>query len=101
MEQHGIHTEEKERVIASGDGTVEPLGKTLMDFFAVIIKWRRFLMRFVLGATVITTIVAALLMPKWYKSTASVFPAEQTSLSPIWAESRRFSSRFPEADQKD
>jgi uncharacterized protein involved in exopolysaccharide biosynthesis len=61
------------------NGEVKPLGETLMDFFAVLVKWRRFIVWFVLCATVLTTVVA-LLMPKWYKATASVFPAEQTNL---------------------
>lgn len=46
---------------------------------SVIVKYRKFISRFVIGVTVATTIVV-LLMPKWYKSTASVFPAEKTDI---------------------
>ncbi len=56
-----------------------PIGEVFLDFFAIIVKWRKFLVRFILFTTLVTTIVAFLL-PKWYKSTASVFPAEQASL---------------------
>ena len=58
---------------------VKTLGETLLDFIAVVTKWRRFITRFVFATTIITIIVT-LLMPKWYKATASVFPAEQTNL---------------------
>jgi capsule polysaccharide export protein KpsE/RkpR len=81
MEEPQVHTEPKERAGFGVDGAAEPLGKTIMDFFAVLARWRRFITRFVLAATVITTVVT-LLLPKWYKSTASVFPAEQTSIFP-------------------
>ena len=51
----------------------------LMDFLTLVTKHRRFISRLVLSVTVFTAIVT-LLMPKWYKSTASVFPAEKTDL---------------------
>jgi tyrosine-protein kinase Etk/Wzc len=52
---------------------------SLMDFMSVLTKNRKFISRFVLLVTVVTTIIA-LLLPKWYKSTASVFPAEKADL---------------------
>jgi uncharacterized protein involved in exopolysaccharide biosynthesis len=52
---------------------------TLIEFLAVVTKYRKFISRFVLLATVGTTVVV-FLMPKWYKSTASVFPAEKADL---------------------
>jgi tyrosine-protein kinase Etk/Wzc len=52
---------------------------TLLDFLGVLTRYRRFLVRFILSVTLVTTIVA-LLLPKWYKSTASVFPAEKADL---------------------
>ena len=55
------------------------VGSTVVDFLEVITKHRKFISRFVLGATVVVTVVT-LLMPKWYKSTASVFPAEKADL---------------------
>src|SRR2546421_1354929 len=74
---------EKSRVLSSErDGEkAKPLGETVLDFITVISKWRRFIAWFVLTATILTTVVA-LLSPKWYKSTASVFSAEQTNLFP-------------------
>jgi len=51
----------------------------LMEFLGVVTKHRKFISRFVLGTTVAITIIA-LLMPKWYKSTASIFPAPKTDL---------------------
>jgi tyrosine-protein kinase Etk/Wzc len=52
---------------------------SLMDFLFVITKYRKFISRFILLITVVTTVIA-LLLPKWYKSTASVFPAEKADL---------------------
>ncbi len=56
-----------------------PLGSTLLDFFVIVAQWRRFIVWFVLTITILTTVIA-LVSPKWYKATASVFPAEQTNL---------------------
>lgn len=51
----------------------------LMDFLSVVTKHRKFISWFVILSVVITTIVA-LLLPKWYKSSASVFPAEKADM---------------------
>lgn len=55
------------------------LATTIVDFLEVVTKYRKFISRFVLVVTVVVTVIA-LLSPKWYKSTASVFPAEKTEL---------------------
>ncbi len=55
------------------------LAGTLMRMLTVITQHRRFIFRFVVLVTVGTAVVA-LLLPKWYKSTASVFPAEKADL---------------------
>lgn len=55
------------------------LGSTVLDFLSILTKYRRFLVWFILGITFITTLIA-FVSPKWYKATASVFPAEQTDL---------------------
>lgn len=57
----------------------ETPASTIIEFLSIVTKYRKFISRFVLSATLITTIVA-LLMPKWYKSAASVFPAEKADL---------------------
>lgn len=54
---------------------------TVLNSFSIIAKWRRFIAWFVISITLITMIIT-LLSPKWYKSTASVFPAEQADLFP-------------------
>ncbi|HMD13400.1 MAG TPA: Wzz/FepE/Etk N-terminal domain-containing protein, partial [Bacteroidota bacterium] len=59
--------------------TAGPLGTSLLNFLEVITRWRRFIVWFVLACTIITTVIA-LFMPRWYKSTSSVFPAEQADL---------------------
>ncbi|MCX6135043.1 MAG: Wzz/FepE/Etk N-terminal domain-containing protein [Ignavibacteriales bacterium] len=56
-----------------------PLGTALLDFFAVITKWRKLITRTVFIITVIAVAVG-LLSPKWYKATASVFPAEKADM---------------------
>jgi len=55
------------------------VGSTFIEFLTVVIKHRWFLFWFVFIITAGATIYA-LLAPKWYKSTASVFPAEKTDL---------------------
>ena len=57
----------------------ETPASTIIEFLSIVTKYRKFISRFVLSATVIT-VVAAFLMPKWYKSTASVLPAEKAYL---------------------
>jgi tyrosine-protein kinase Etk/Wzc len=58
--------------------TITP-ASTIIEFLSIVAKYRKFISRFVLSVTVITTVVV-FLSPKWYKSTASVFPAEKTEL---------------------
>lgn len=55
------------------------VGRTFIEFLTVIIKYRWFLFWFVFTITAGATLYA-LLAPKWYKATASVFPAEKTDL---------------------
>jgi uncharacterized protein involved in exopolysaccharide biosynthesis len=51
----------------------------LIDFLSVITKYRKFISRFVLICT-FSAATIGFLSPKWYKSTASVFPAEKADL---------------------
>lgn len=55
------------------------VGSTFIEFITVLVKYRLFLFWFVFIITAGATLYA-LLAPKWYKSTASVFPAEKTDL---------------------
>ncbi len=81
-EQPEINKREKSTIMTpESDGTMKPLGASILDFFSVITKYRRFLVWFILLATFITAVVA-FFSPKWYKATASVFPAEQASMFP-------------------
>ncbi|MGA9117260.1 MAG: Wzz/FepE/Etk N-terminal domain-containing protein [Bacteroidota bacterium] len=54
-------------------------GSSFLEFLTVLTRHRRFIVRFVLGATLVAG-VTAFFMPKWYRSTASVFPAEKADL---------------------
>lgn len=63
----------------TGSPKTETPASTVIEFLSIVTKYRKFISRFVLSATLITIIVA-FLMPKWYKSTASVFPAEKADL---------------------
>lgn len=63
----------------TGSPKTETPSSTIIEFLSIVTKYRKFISRFVLSATLITIIVA-FLMPKWYKSTASVFPAEKADL---------------------
>ncbi len=62
----------------STGSTPTPAG-AMLDAASVLVKHRRFISRFVLLTTTIAIIVGFIL-PKWYKSTASVFPAEKADL---------------------
>ena len=62
----------------SGQTSTTP-ASVVMDTIQVILRHRAFLTRTVLVVTVVVTIISFLL-PRWYKSTASVFPAENADL---------------------
>ncbi len=57
----------------------ERIGNTFFEFLTITVKYRKFLFLFVFIITAGAT-TYALLAPKWYKSTASVLPAEKTDL---------------------
>ncbi len=57
----------------------ETTSSSLIDFLSIITKHRVFVSRFIAGAT-LGAIILALILPKWYKSTASIFPAEKSDL---------------------
>ena len=61
------------------DNSQSSAGGTLLDVLEVVTRHRRFVVRFILLCTLAVTIVA-LLLPKWYRSDASVFPAEKADL---------------------
>ncbi|MEW6652570.1 MAG: Wzz/FepE/Etk N-terminal domain-containing protein [Bacteroidota bacterium] len=52
------------------------VGSTFVEFLVVVVKYRWFLILLISISTISAT-AYALLAPKWYKSTASVFPAEK------------------------
>lgn len=75
-----MSSEQKENNIQKGEiQPSEQVGKVFLDFVSIIIKRKRFFVFFVGGVTLVAGIIAAL-SPKWYKATASVFPAEQTDV---------------------
>ncbi len=69
---------DKENQISNSVESQTP-ANMLLDFLTIIVKYRKFITRFILICTLTTTVVA-FLSPKWYKSTASVFPAEKADL---------------------
>jgi tyrosine-protein kinase Etk/Wzc len=54
-------------------------GSVFMDFLTVLTNYRKFISRFVVLCT-IGTMMVVIVLPKWYKSVASVFPAEKADL---------------------
>jgi uncharacterized protein involved in exopolysaccharide biosynthesis len=55
----------------------------MLDYLAILIKWRKFIAICVLAVTLIAGVISFLL-PKWYKATASLMPPkEQTSMSSL------------------
>jgi tyrosine-protein kinase Etk/Wzc len=81
MDKHTSVEQERMGITGTKDAEPKALGETLLDFFSVVTKWRKLLVWFVLACTVLAGSLAAI-SPKWYKSTATVFPAEQTSMFP-------------------
>jgi tyrosine-protein kinase Etk/Wzc len=57
----------------------EQMGKFFLDFISIIIKRKRFFTVFVGGITIVAGIIA-IVSPKWYKASASVFPAENSDI---------------------
>jgi len=55
------------------------IGNSFFEFLIITVKYRWFLFWFVFIITAAAT-AYAMLSPKWYKSTASVFPAEKNDL---------------------
>jgi tyrosine-protein kinase Etk/Wzc len=55
------------------------LASSLIEFLSIVTAYRKFIVRFVVSITFIVTLVA-ILSPKWYKSTATVFPAEKADM---------------------
>jgi tyrosine-protein kinase Etk/Wzc len=52
---------------------------SLVDIVAVIVKWRRFILRVFLVVTILATVVSFLL-PRWYASETSIMPPRSRSL---------------------
>lgn len=61
--------------------TVKPVGEIVLDFLSVLTRYRRFIVWFVFVVSVSAAVIAAV-SQKWYKSSASVFPAEKASIFP-------------------
>lgn len=55
------------------------VGSSFVNFFTIVVRHRWFLFWLIFIITVLSTSYA-LLSPKWYKSTVTVFPSEQTDL---------------------
>lgn len=56
------------------------VGSSFIEFLTVTVKYRWFLFWFVFIITVGATVYALVIADKWYKSTASVLPAEKNDL---------------------
>ena len=75
-----MNTPERQELHPSLPLTSEkPVAELFIDLLSVIAKRKKPFVMFVIGATLLTSVVT-FFMPKWYKSTASVFPAENTDL---------------------
>ncbi len=57
----------------------KPMGKSLLDFLAIVTKWRKVIVRTIVISTFVA-VIFALVSPKWYMASASVFPAEKADL---------------------
>lgn len=69
-------SEDMEYAGRHSDGTVKP---GLLDYAGVLLQWRRFIVVNVLIVTVVAIIVS-LLLPKWYKATASILPPKEPDM---------------------
>jgi uncharacterized protein involved in exopolysaccharide biosynthesis len=55
------------------------LGDLIVEVLSVVVKYRRFLSRFVMTVTV-GAVIFGFALPKWYRASVSVFPAEKAEL---------------------
>jgi tyrosine-protein kinase Etk/Wzc len=58
---------------------ISSIGHSVIEFITTLVKYRKFLISFVLIISISAT-AYALLSPKWYKATTSVLPADQSGL---------------------
>ena len=69
----------KSAEVDTSENSIQTPASDLMEFLSVITRNRKFISRFVALCT-IGTLIVTLFLPKWYKSVASVFPAEKADL---------------------
>ena len=51
----------------------------MLDYISILMKWKRFIFINVLAVSILAVIVS-LLLPKWYKATASILPPKQQDM---------------------
>ncbi len=56
-----------------------PIAEVLLNFLETLLQWRKFIVRTILVGTIITFVIS-LFLPKWYKSTTSMLPAEKADI---------------------
>jgi tyrosine-protein kinase Etk/Wzc len=65
--------------VETADPSSRTAAGTVLELLSLVTGYRKFISWFVLSITVAVTVIA-ILLPRWYKSTASVFPAEKADL---------------------
>ena len=53
---------------------------SFIDYLSVLLKWKMFLIRTLISVTIISVLIAFIL-PHWFRSTASIKPADKSSIS--------------------
>ncbi|HLA99928.1 MAG TPA: Wzz/FepE/Etk N-terminal domain-containing protein, partial [Bacteroidota bacterium] len=72
-------SELREKSSPDPGGSDKPFGFVFIDLLGVLAAWRKFIVRFMIVST-LGAVLLALVLPKWYKATAIVFPAEQAEI---------------------
>jgi tyrosine-protein kinase Etk/Wzc len=60
--------------VPMNDGSKEV---NLLDYFSVLVSWRKIVFWIVGGSTLLTMVLLFVVMPRWYKSTAVIMPPKQ------------------------
>jgi tyrosine-protein kinase Etk/Wzc len=65
---------------------------SILDYFVVLAKYKKFIVRFVASCVVLTAILLFVILSRWYKSTAVVIPPKQKSMSSLMTSLSRTTS---------
>lgn len=70
---------EVQHLLRDDDKRQDSNGVNLLDYFTILLKWRKFILGNILVMTILAIIVSFVL-PKWYRATCSLMPPKEQSV---------------------